>query len=251
MRTSIFRVRIFRPRKFKWSVCVQICSVQISEICSVFNKLLKTLRVVGLRDLTYQANLQLSFSRCLAIRKILSPGSSTRINPPPNLARLSLARSSFSGSWWHCFGIAWRKFFSSEAHLDATIDPFSVSSTVFIFSDLQAHHRPNLLQSPAELPAVMSNRPPTREPARKKIPRGEQKKNKRRAKTMKNDSPQLLQTRTANLNRAGTGANRRREIQICTRSKNPGAYFNAVRFCKYLSKFDADRWVASFARAPY
>ena len=81
VRTSIFRVRIFRPRKFKWSVCVQICSVQISEICSVFNKLLKTLRVVGLRDLTYQAHLQLSFSRCLAIRKILSPGSSTRINP--------------------------------------------------------------------------------------------------------------------------------------------------------------------------
>ena len=106
MRTSIFRVRIFRPRKFKSSVCVQICSVQISEICSVFNKLLKTLRVVGLRDLTYQANLQLSFSRCLAIRKILSPGSSTRINPPPNLARLSFGALIIL--WfmvallWHC-----------------------------------------------------------------------------------------------------------------------------------------------------
>ena len=106
VRTSIFRVRIFRPRKFKWSVCVQICSVQISEICSVFNKLLKTLRVVGLRDLTYQANLHLSFSRCLAIRKILSPGSSTRINPPPNLACLSFGALIIL--WfmvallWHC-----------------------------------------------------------------------------------------------------------------------------------------------------
>ena len=182
--------------------------------------------------------------------KFFPPGHPRELILPQIWRASLLARSSFSGSWWHCFGIAWRKFFSSEAHLGATIDPFSVSSTVFIFSDLQAHHRPNLLQSPAELPAVMSNRPPTREPARKKIPRGEQKKNKRRAKTMKNDSPQLLQTRTANLNRAGTGANRRREIQICTRSKNPGAYFNAVRFCKYLSKFDADRWVASFARTP-
>ena len=107
-------------------------------------------------------------------------------------------------------------------------------------------------ETPMDLKERATDRgPPTREPARKKIPRGEQKKNKRRAKTMKNDSPQLLQTRTANLNRAGTGANRRREIQICTRSKNPGAYFNAVRLCKYLSKFDADRWVASFAGTPY